>query len=92
MPRPAAHPIETERCARTIMQRNSPTVYGGIDTHPETHYVAVIDEHGRRLTDQDFPATAGGYRKIIEFTSATATLLASELNAQAATAQKSPGS
>ncbi|MDQ0147302.1 IS110 family transposase [Pseudarthrobacter niigatensis] len=49
------------------MQRNSPNVYVGIDTHAETHFVAVIDEHGRRLTDQEFPATAGGYRKIIEF-------------------------
>lgn len=49
------------------MQRKTPDVYLGIDTHAETHYVAVIEEHGRRLTDQEFPATAGGYRKIIRF-------------------------
>ena len=33
------------------------TVIGGVDTHKHTHYAAVIDEHGRLLGHQQFPAT-----------------------------------
>ncbi len=34
----------------------------GIDTHAETHHVAVITEYGKPLGDQKFPTTAAGYR------------------------------
>ena len=37
------------------------TVIGGVDTHKHTHYAAVIDEHGRLLGHQQFPATDAGY-------------------------------
>ena len=35
---------------------NEISVYGGIDTHKDTHHVAVIDEHGRPLGDREFRA------------------------------------
>ncbi|MHA3947186.1 IS110 family RNA-guided transposase [Cellulomonas bogoriensis] len=42
-------------------------VYGGIDTHADTHHVAVIDGHGRALGDVRVPATAAGYRQAVRF-------------------------
>lgn len=39
----------------------------GVDTHADTHHVAVVSEHGRPLADREFVATAVGYRRIIEF-------------------------
>lgn len=39
----------------------------GVDTHADTHHVAVITEHGRPLADAEFVATGSGYRKIVEF-------------------------
>lgn len=45
-------------------------VVAGVDTHADTHHVAVIDEVGRRVTDRQFPATAAGYQQIVEFLNA----------------------
>lgn len=39
----------------------------GVDTHADTHHVAVVTEHGRPLADREFVATGCGYRKIIEY-------------------------
>ncbi|GAA3404550.1 IS110 family transposase [Pseudarthrobacter polychromogenes] len=39
----------------------------GVDTHADTHHVAVVTEHGRPLADREFVATGSGYRKIVEF-------------------------
>src|SRR5947209_1322981 len=36
-------------------------VVGGVDTHSQTHHVAVIDQLGREVDDCEFPATAVGY-------------------------------
>ena len=36
-------------------------VVGGVDTHSQTHHVAVIDQLGREISDREFPATAAGY-------------------------------
>jgi len=44
-------------------------VYGGIDTHADSHHVAVIDGTGRRLGDTQVPATAAGYRAAVRFLS-----------------------
>jgi transposase len=49
------------------MQPIQANVYAGIDTHADSHHVAVIDEHGRALGDKGFPTTASGYRRIMEF-------------------------
>jgi transposase len=40
-------------------------VTGGVDTHAQTHHAAVVDQTGRVLGDQEFPATAAGYRALL---------------------------
>jgi transposase len=42
-------------------------VIAGIDTHADTHHVAVITSTGNHLADQEFLAVGSGYRRIIEF-------------------------
>jgi len=42
-------------------------VYGGIDTHANTHHVAVVDHTGRRLGDIEVPATSAGYQSAVRF-------------------------
>jgi transposase len=41
------------------------TVIGGVDTHKHTHYAAVIDDHGRLLGHQEFPANDSGYQALL---------------------------
>lgn len=41
------------------------TVIGGVDTHKHTHYAAAVDEHGRLLGHQEFPATDRGYQALL---------------------------
>ncbi|WP_280255420.1 IS110 family transposase [Nocardia wallacei] len=43
---------------------HSPAVYAGVDTHAETHHVAVVNEHGKKIDDREFPTTAAGYTAI----------------------------
>ncbi len=54
-----------------ILRSTNPLVPGqlvaGIDTHKNTHHVAVLDHLGRRTADSQFPATGRGYRQIIDF-------------------------
>lgn len=54
-----------------MMQQDRPQeqdpVYAGIDTHADTHPLAVIDAHGRPLGDVQVAATAKGYRQAIAF-------------------------
>jgi transposase len=40
-------------------------VFGGVDTHGQTHHAAVIDCVGRQLGDREFPATTSGYRDLL---------------------------
>ncbi|MDX8056715.1 transposase, partial [Lentzea sp. BCCO 10_0798] len=42
-------------------------VIGGVDTHKRTHYAAVIDEHGRLLGHQEFPATDHSYQQLLQW-------------------------
>jgi transposase len=42
-------------------------VVGGVDTHSEIHHAAVLDALGRELGDREFPATAAGYRSLLEW-------------------------
>lgn len=39
----------------------------GIDTHKNTHHVAIVDHLGRRIADRQFPTTSRGYAQIVEF-------------------------
>ena len=42
----------------------------GIDTHKNTHHVAIVDHLGRSVADRQFTTTSDGYRAIIAFLSA----------------------
>ena len=42
-------------------------VIGGVDTHADTHHVAVIMDTGLHLADREFPAAASGYRRVVDF-------------------------
>jgi len=41
------------------------SVTGGVDTHGKTHHAAAVDQVGRMLGDQEFPASAAGYRALL---------------------------
>jgi len=40
-------------------------VTGGVDTHKDTHVAAALDQLGRLLGTEAFPATAAGYRSLL---------------------------
>ncbi|MEV1132206.1 IS110 family transposase [Agromyces sp. NPDC049794] len=40
-------------------------VTGGVDTHGKTHHAAAVDQAGRILGDQEFPATTAGYQQLL---------------------------
>ena len=42
-------------------------IYAGVDTHRDTHHVALVNQVGRTLRDEQFPATGVGYRRIVDF-------------------------
>jgi len=50
-----------------MMNHEAELVYAGVDTHTDTHHVAVIGAHGRELGDTQVPATAAGYRQALAF-------------------------
>ncbi|MGC1213664.1 MAG: transposase [Micromonospora sp.] len=41
------------------------SVIGGVDTHRDTHYAAIIDSTGGLLGDAEFPATTAGYADLL---------------------------
>jgi transposase len=45
-------------------------VTGGVDTHADVHVAAVVDQVGRVLGTQAFPATTAGYRAALAWMSA----------------------
>jgi len=55
----------SERDDGSSMAATKRPVTGGIDTHGKTHHAAVVDQTGRVLADQQFPATPAGYRQLL---------------------------
>jgi transposase len=50
----------------TTLAHDEPrAVIGGVDTHKDTHVAAVIDDLGRILGVETFPATRRGYRRLL---------------------------
>lgn len=47
------------------MTKETGVVVGGVDTHSQTHHVAVIDHLGREVGDREFPVTAAGYEALV---------------------------
>lgn len=58
------------RKALSIMTMIELEVIAGIDTHADTHHVAVIDTTGRRLGDAGFSTTLKGYKAIAAYIAA----------------------
>lgn len=58
------------------MTDQCPDVFGGVDTHSDTHHAAVIDPLGRHLADRAFPATSEGYRALLEWLSSHGRVIA----------------
>jgi transposase len=50
--------------APELLPAQSVSVFGGVDTHADTHTAAVIDGAGRLLDHRQFPATPGGYAEL----------------------------
>ena len=42
-----------------------PRIYAGVDTHSDTHTLALIDEYGRPLATQTFTADPTGYERLV---------------------------
>lgn len=42
-----------------------PGIYAGVDTHSDTHTLALIDEYGRPLATQTFTADPTGYERLV---------------------------
>jgi transposase len=42
-------------------------VFGGVDTHADTHTAAVIDAAGRLLAHRQFPTSAAGYQQLADW-------------------------
>jgi hypothetical protein len=47
------------------MTTEATTVVGGVDTHKHTHYVVALDQQGRLLGHQEFPATDRGHQTLL---------------------------
>ena len=45
----------------TTMTELDVRVTGGVDTHKDTHVAAALDQQGRLLGTEAFPATSAGY-------------------------------
>jgi transposase len=46
------------------MTRTRRNIIGGVDTHADTHYAAVLDERGHLLGVQQFPSTEDGHQQL----------------------------
>lgn len=51
----------------TITAVTQPRIVGGVDAHKDTHHAVVLDGHGIRLADQEFPATLVGYQQLLDW-------------------------
>lgn len=51
-------------------------VIAGIDTHADTHHVAIITDTGQHLAAREFPAAGAGYQGIIDFITGLGPVLA----------------
>ena len=57
-----------------MMTEEAPMVFGGVDTHRDTHVAAVVDERGKILDAASFDATAAGYRALQQWLEGFGTL------------------
>lgn len=62
--------------AISILANETIKIIAGIDTHADTHHVAIINEHGKPLADREFLAVGSGFRKIVGFLASYGTVTA----------------
>jgi transposase len=70
LPRPAAPSASASLRKEDDMSRIADpeqAVTGGVDTHAEVHVAAVVDLVGRVLGTEEFPATAAGHQKALDW-------------------------
>ncbi|MFE9959259.1 transposase [Micromonospora sp. NPDC005299] len=65
----------SERDDGSSMAARKRKVTGGVDTQRRTHHAAVVDQTGRKLGDQQFPATAVGYPQLLAWLRAFGTVV-----------------
>jgi transposase len=53
--------------AELLPAAQSAAVFGGVDTHADTHTAAVIDSTGRLLAHREFAATPAGYAQLADW-------------------------
>jgi transposase len=53
--------------AMTTLADSEVRVTGGVDTHKDTHVAAALDQQGRVLGTEAFPATTAGYRSLLRW-------------------------
>lgn len=46
-------------------ERSPGPLFAGIDTHKDTHHVAVVDGTGRPVADREFATTPAGYAQVV---------------------------
>ena len=56
--------------AEPLPAAQSMPVFGGVDTHADTHAAAVIDAAGRLLAHREFAATPAGYTQLADWLAA----------------------
>jgi hypothetical protein len=73
----SVHHTKTRKSrAVAIFTQDRPQVIVGVDTHADTHHVAVVTEYGKPIADQKFAATAAGYSKLLHFITSHGTVSA----------------
>lgn len=58
----------------TIQAQTDQEIVAGIDTHQDSHHVAVLDITGRLVADEAFPATTLGFAALLSWISVFGTL------------------
>lgn len=59
----------------TVQAQPGREIVAGIDTHQDSHHVAVLDTAGRLVADQAFPATTAGFVALLSWIAVFGTLL-----------------
>jgi len=62
--------------APAIQAIDRTALVAGVDTHQRTHHVALIDTHGRRVGNREFPVSQAGYRDLLDWAARQGTIAA----------------
>lgn len=57
---------KNDRLRENGQEQDEPGFYVGVDTHTDTHTIAVLDATGRTLLTATYPATSVGYRTVVK--------------------------